>query len=61
MTRPTTEQLKKELKEFVDQHNKAIDVIQACKQKIIALQAVIKDRESEDGDTDNSNPDSTES
>tara|TARA_R100000278_G_scaffold55900_1_gene46388 strand:+ start:1094 stop:1279 length:186 start_codon:yes stop_codon:yes gene_type:complete len=61
MTRPTTEQLKKQLTELVDQHNKAIDVIQTCKQKIIALQAVIQDRELEDGDTDNSNSDSTES
>ena len=50
--KPSTEQLKEQLKQLVEEYNKSIDTQQQCKQAIIATQAVIKDRESEDGDTD---------
>ena len=51
MTRPTTEQLKQTLKELVQNYNKAIDVQQQTKEQIIAVRAVIEDRELEDGDS----------
>ena len=51
MTRPTTEQLKQTLKELVQNYNKAIEVQQQTKEQIIAIQAVIQDRELEDGDS----------
>ena len=51
MTRPTTEQLKETLKELVTKHNEALKIENNCKQQIIAIQAVIQDRESEDGVT----------
>ena len=57
MTKPSTEQLKETLQELVKQHNEAIQVQQNCKERIIATQAVIQDRE--DGDTNNT--DSTDS
>lgn len=50
MTRPTTEALKAEIEELVKKHNDAIDVQQEAKQRIIEIQAIIKDRE--DGDTE---------
>ncbi len=51
MSRPTTEQLKQTLKELVQNYNKAIDVQQQTKEQIIAVRAVIEDRELEDGDS----------
>ena len=51
MIRPTTEQLKQTLKELVQNYNKAIDVQQQTKEQIIAVKAVIEDRELEDGDS----------
>ena len=57
MTKPSTEQLKETLQQLVKQHNEAIDVQKNCKEKIIAIQAVIQDRE--DGDTNDT--DSTDS
>ena len=45
MTKPTTEQLKQTLNELVQNYNKAIDVQQKTKEQIIAVQAVIQDRE----------------
>jgi len=51
MTRPTTEQLKETLQELVTKHNEALKVQNECKAQIIAIQAVIKDRELEDGDS----------
>ena len=57
MTKPSTEQLKETLQQLVKQHNEAIDVQKNCKEKIIAVQAVIQDRE--DGDTNDT--DSTDS
>ena len=57
MTKPSTEQLKEQLKLLVEQHNSAVEVQKNCKEKIIAIQAVIQDRE--DGDTNDT--DSTDS
>ena len=54
MTRPSTEELKEQLKQLVETYNKSIETQEQCKQAIIATQAVIKDRE--DGDTNNTNP-----
>ncbi len=53
MTKPSTEQLKKTLQQLIIQHNEAIQVQNNCKEQIIAVQAVIADRE--DGDTNDSN------
>ena len=53
MTKPTTEQLKQTLNELVQNYNKAIDVQQKTKEQIIAVQAVIQDRELENGNTNN--------
>ena len=53
MTKPSTEQLKKTLQELVKQHNEALQVQNNCKEQIIAVQAVIQDRE--DGNTNDSN------
>jgi len=57
MTKPSTEQLKETLQQLVKQHNEAVQVQQNCKERIIATQAVIQDRE--DGDTNDT--DSTDS
>ena len=57
MTKPSTEQLKETLQQLVKQHNEAIEVQRNCKERIIATQAVIQDRE--DGDTNDT--DSTDS
>ena len=52
MTKPSTEQLKETLQQLIKQHNEAIQVQNQCKEQIIAVQAVIQDRE--DGDTNDS-------
>ena len=57
MTRPSTEQLKETLQELVNQHNEAVDVQKNCKERIIAIQAVIQDR----GDGNTNDTDSTDS
>ena len=49
-----TEELKEILQQTVDTYNKAVKTQQECKNKIIAIDAVIKDRELEDGDTTDS-------
>ena len=59
MTRPTTEQLKSSLEQLVKTYNKAVKTQQDCKEAIIATQAVLKDRELEDGDTNDTNSKST--
>ncbi len=51
MTRPTTEQLKSSLEQLVKTYNEAVKTQQNCKEAIIATQAVLKDRELEDGDS----------
>ena len=55
--KPSTEQLKETLQQLIKQHNEAVQVQQNCKERIIATQAVIQDRE--DGDTNDT--DSTDS
>ena len=50
--KPSTEQLKENLQQLLNQHNEALQVQQNCKEQIIAVQAVIQDRE--DGDTNDS-------
>ena len=52
MTKPSTEELKETLQELVTKHNEAVQVQNQCKERIIAIQAVIQDRE--DGDTNDS-------
>ena len=51
MTRPATEQLKTSLEQLVKKYNEAVKTQQNCKEAIIATQAVLKDRELEDGDS----------
>ena len=51
MTRPTTEELKSSLEQLVKTYNEAVRTQQNCKEAIIATQAVLKDRELEDGDS----------
>tara|TARA_R100000329_G_C7451644_1_gene158986 strand:- start:53 stop:238 length:186 start_codon:yes stop_codon:yes gene_type:complete len=51
MSRPTTQELKETLTELVQIYNKAIETQTQTKEKIIAVQAVIQDRESENGNT----------
>ena len=50
MTRPTTEALKIEIAELVETHNNAVQTQQDARQRIIEIQAVLKDRE--DGATE---------
>ena len=57
MTKPSTEQLKETLQQLVKQHNEAVEVQKNCKERKIAIQAVIQDRD--DGDTNDT--DSTDS
>ena len=57
MTKPSTEQLKETLQQLVKQHNEAVEVQRNCKERIIATQAVIQDRD--DGNTNDT--DSTDS
>ena len=52
MTKPSTEQLKETLQQLIQQHNEAVQVQNNCKEQIIAVQAVIQDRE--DGNTNDS-------
>ena len=58
MTKPSTEKLKETLQELVKQYNEAVQVQNQCKEQIIAIQAVIQDREN--GDTDDSSSDNSE-
>ena len=57
MTKPSTEELKETLQQLVKQHNEAVQVQQNCKERIIAIQAVIQDR----GDGNTNDTDSTDS
>ena len=47
----STEELKTQLQQLVTTYNEAVQTQQKCKEAIIATQAVIQDREAEDGDT----------
>ena len=60
MTRPTTEQLKESLEQLVKTYNEAVKTQQNCKEAIIATQAVLKDRELEDGNSNNVTSEITE-
>ena len=60
MTKPSTDALKETLQELVTKHNEAVQVQAQCKDQIIAIQAVIQDRTSEDGDTDSSDSTASE-
>ena len=60
MTRPTTEELNASLEQLVKTYNEAVQTQQSCKEAIIATQAVLKDRELENGDTNNTTSESTE-
>jgi len=60
MTRPTTEQLKQSLEQLIKTYNEAVQTQQNCKDSIIATQAVLKDRELEDGVTNDTPSDITE-
>tara|TARA_Y100000401_G_scaffold116997_1_gene124259 strand:+ start:1762 stop:1953 length:192 start_codon:yes stop_codon:yes gene_type:complete len=48
MAKKTTEELKKELETLVKNYNEAVNVQQNCKMRIVAVQAVLEDREEED-------------
>ena len=50
--KPSTEELKKQLEQLVQAHNEAVQTQQKCKEAIIATQAVLKDRELGNGNTD---------
>ena len=56
--KPSTEQLTQTLQELVTKYNEALRVQNECKEQIIAINAVIQDREN--GDTDNSSSDYSE-
>ena len=56
--KPSTKELIETVQQLVKEHNEAVDTQRQCKEKIIAIQAVIKDRE--DGNTDDSNSTDTE-
>ena len=58
--KPSTEELKTQLEQLVKVYNEAIQTQQKCKDAIIATQAVIQDRELEDGDTDTGTSSSSE-
>ena len=60
MTRPTTENLRTSLQQLIETYNKAVQTQQNCKEAIIATNAVLKDRESEDGDTNDTTSEPTE-
>ena len=57
--RPSTEELKTTLANLVKNYNQAVEVQAQTKEQIIAVQAVIQDRELEDGDTNNTTSQST--
>jgi len=52
MTKPSTEELKKQLENLVKQYNETVEIQNECRNQIIATQAVIADRE--DGSTHHS-------
>jgi len=45
MARPTTEQLKDTLKKLIDRRDEAVKVKKACNKEIIAINAILQDRE----------------
>ena len=59
MSKPSTEELKTALENLIKNYNQAVEVQAQTKEQIIAVQAVIQDRELEDGDTNNTTSQST--
>ena len=53
MTKPSTETLKQNLQNLLNKYNEALQIQAQCKEQIIAVQAVIQDREN--GNTNDSN------
>lgn len=51
--KPSTKELKTKLEELIQTYNETVQTQQKCKEEVIAIQAVILDRE--DGNTDDSN------
>ena len=49
--KPSTEELRTQLEQLVKTYNEAVKTQQNCKEAIIATQAVLKDRELEDGNS----------
>ena len=56
--KPSTEELKTKLEELVQTYNEAVQTQSKAKEQLIAIQAVIQDRE--DGNTEDSNSTDTE-
>ena len=56
----TTQELKQTLQQIVDAYNKNITQQQQYKEQIIAINAVIQDRELQNGDTNNITSESEE-
>ena len=56
--KPSTEELKTKLEKLVQTYNEAVTTQQTAKEQLIAIQAVIQDRE--DGNTEDSNSTDTE-
>ena len=56
----TTEELKQTLQQLVETYNKALETQKQCKEQIIAVSAVIQDRELQDGNTENGTSSSSE-
>ena len=50
--KPSIEELKQTLQQLVETYNKALETQKQCKEQIIAVSAVIQDRELQDGNTD---------
>ena len=50
MTKPTTEELQKELQETVAKHNQAQAIAKECEKRFIQLTAIIKDRTTPESD-----------
>ena len=50
--KPSTEELRTQLEQLVKTYNESVQKQQKCKDAIIATQAVIQDRESQDRNTD---------
>ena len=59
MSKPSTEELKTALENLIKNYNQAVEVQAQTKEQILAVRAVIQDRELEDGDTNNTTSQST--
>ena len=51
MSKPSTEELKTALESLIKNYNQAVEVQAQTKEQIIAVRAVIQDRELEDGNS----------